>query len=238
MELSTVIQQFGGARHLLIDADDTLWENNIYFERATEAFIEFLGHSYLSKEEIKAVLDEFERVNAREYGYGSAVYARSLEDCYRHLSEREIDDAALEMVVRFGGQILEQELELIPHVETTLAHLNRDYLLTLCTKGEPEEQRIKIDRSGLERYFHQIEIMAEKDLTAYQEILGRLGADPSVAVMIGNSPKSDINPPLELGMGAVFIPHDHTWVLERQELDYSHPRLLVIDRFVDLIDTF
>ena len=80
--------------------------------------------------------------------------------------------------------------------------------------------------------------MAEKDLTAYQEILGRLGADPSVAVMIGNSPKSDINPPLELGMGAVFIPHDHTWVLERQELDYSHPRLLVIDRFVDLIDTF
>ena len=124
-------------RHLLIDADDTLWENNIYFERATEDFIDFLNHSTLSRDEVRAVLDEFERVNARAHGYGSKVYTRSLEACYRKLSEREIDDDQLQLVLRFGRRILEQEIELIPHVETVLAHLSRRYLLTLCTKGDP-----------------------------------------------------------------------------------------------------
>lgn len=127
---------------------------------------------------------------------------------------------------------------MIPHVETTLVHLNRQYTLTMCTKGDIEEQQIKIDRSGLAWYFHQIEIMAEKDGAAYKEILGRLGATPAAACMVGNSPKSDINPPLELGMAAVFIPHDHTWQLEHQEVDRSHGRLLVLERFVELIDHF
>jgi putative hydrolase of the HAD superfamily len=225
-------------RHILIDADDTLWENNIYFEQATEAFVDFLDHSTLGRDEVKAILDDFERVNARQYGYGSAVYTRSLQDCFRQLSERDVDESAIEVVMKIGRRILEQELELIPHVETTLAHLGRDYVLTLCTKGDREEQQIKIDRSGLTQYFHQIEIMAEKDGTAYAGILGRLGARPSDACMVGNSPKSDINPPLQLGMSAVFIPHDHTWQLEHQEVDQAHPRLLVLRRFVELVEHF
>jgi putative hydrolase of the HAD superfamily len=225
-------------RHLLIDADDTLWENNIYFEQATEAFVDFLDHSSLSRDDVKAVLDEFERINAREYGYGSAVYTRSLQDCFHRLAEREVDEAAIEVVVQIGRRILEHEMELIPHVETTLTQLGREYILTLCTKGDRDEQQIKIDRSGLVGYFHQVEIMSEKDAAGYQEILGRLGARPAEACMIGNSPKSDINPPLQLGMAAVFIPHDHTWQLEHQEVDRAHPRLLVVDRFVDLIRHF
>jgi putative hydrolase of the HAD superfamily len=225
-------------RHILIDADDTLWENNIYFEQATEAFVDFLDHSTLSRTDVKAVLDEFERVNARQHGYGSAVYTRSLQDCFRHLAERDIDDSALEVVMQIGRRILQQELELIPHVETTLAKLSRDYVLTMCTKGDPDEQQIKVDRSGLVHYFHQIEIMPEKDRDTYSDILGRLGARPEEACMVGNSPKSDVNPPLELGMAAVFIPHDHTWQLEYQEVDRSHERLLVLDRFVELIDHF
>lgn len=228
----------GQIRHVLIDADDTLWENNIYFERATEAFMDYLDHSRLSRLEIQAVLDEFERANAREYGYGSKVYTRSLEDCFRHLAERDIDEQALETVLGFGRSILEQDFELIPHVETTLAHLGRRYILTLCTKGDPEEQQIKIDRSGLESCFHRVEIMREKDAATYLDILNRLGTGPEQACMIGNSPKSDINPPLEIGMAAVFIPHDHTWQLEHQVVDDSHPRLLVLERFVDLIQHF
>ena len=123
-------------------------------------------------------------------------------------------------------------------METTLAYLSRDYVLTMCTKGDPEEQQIKIDRSRLVHYFQQIEIMPEKDPETYGAILERLGARPEEACMVGNSPKSDINPPLELGMAAVLIPHDHTWQLEYQEIDRSHERLLVLDRFVDLINHF
>jgi putative hydrolase of the HAD superfamily len=228
--------RLASVRHLLIDADDTLWENNIYFERAIEDFMDFLDHSSLSRAEVRAVLNEFEHANAREHGYGSKVFTRSLEDCYRHLAQREIDETQLEQVIRFGRRILEQEMELIPHVETTLAQLGRSYLLTLCTKGDPEEQQIKIDRSGLVRYFHQVEIMAEKDGRAYARILDHLGTLPEAACMIGNSPKSDINPPLALGMWAIFIPHDHTWQLEHQEIDLAHERLLVVYRFADLLD--
>lgn len=230
---------FGASvRHILIDADDTLWENNIYFERATEEFVDFLDHATMSREEVRTVLNEFERANVAAQGYGSKVYIRSLEECYRRLAERDIDGDQLAKVIGFGQRVLEQDIELIPHVETTLAQLGRNYLLTLCTKGDPEEQQIKIDRSGLERYFHQVEIMAEKDAAAYQRILNHLGAEPDTACMIGNSPKSDINPPLGLGMWAVFIPHDHTWQLEHQEVDQNHDRLLTVNRFVELLDHF
>jgi putative hydrolase of the HAD superfamily len=233
-----VNQKFNGVRHILIDADDTLWENNVYFERATEEFIDFLNHSTLSRDEVRDVLNEFELINSREFGYGSAVYTRSLQDAYRHLVEDNIGEGELETVIQFGRRILEQDLELIPHVETTLAHLARTYTLTLCTKGDREEQQLKVDRSGLARFFHQIEIMSEKDEEAYGAILGRLGACPQEAVMVGNSPKSDINPPLAIVMSAVFIPHDHTWQLEHQDVDHDHPRLLVLERFADLVEHF
>ena len=151
-----------------------------------------------------------------------------------HYLARAIERERLLLIVSYRTDELHRRHPLT-HL---LAQLNREYILTLCTKGDRDEQQIKIDRSGLVGYFHQVEIMSEKDADGYQEILGRLGARPAEACMIGNSPKSDINPPLQLGMAAVFIPHDHTWQLEHQEVDRSHPRLLVVDRFVDLIRHF
>jgi putative hydrolase of the HAD superfamily len=227
-----------GISYLLIDADDTLWENNIYFERATERFVQFLNHSTLSPAEVQAVLEDFERVNVVSHGYGSSVYTRSLEQTFRALIEREFNEEDLATVTALGRSVIESEFELIPHVETTLAYLQRKYTLVLCTKGEPEEQQIKVDRSGLAGYFHQIEIMREKDPQDFTAILGRLGAQPGQSCMVGNSPRSDILPPLSLGMHAVFVPHDHTWQLEHQEIDRSHPDLLVIDRFADLVRYF
>ena len=205
--------------HLLIDADDTLWENNIYFERATRLFVDHLAHSTLTHDEVVAILEDFERVNVPIYGYGSAVYARSLEEAFRSLVERSISDEDIETVVALGKSVFEGDFELIPNVETTLASLRARYALVMCTKGQYDEQMIKVDRSGLASYFMQIEVMREKDEATYAEILARLGIVPAQACMIGNSPKSDILPPLALGMRAIFVPHDHTWQLEHQEID-------------------
>jgi putative hydrolase of the HAD superfamily len=224
--------------HLLIDADDTLWENNIYFERATEQFIDYLNHSRLKPEQIIEVLMDFERVNTVAYGYGSNVYTRSLEETFRALIERDVRDEDIAHVVSLGAGILKNEMELIPHVETTLAFLQSRFTLVLCTKGEEAEQQIKVDRSGLGHYFHQIEVMQEKSTETYADILDRIGAPPAHCCMIGNSPKSDILPPLSLGMRAIFIPHDHTWQLEHDEIDRTHPRLTVLDRFADLVAHF
>ncbi len=223
---------------LLIDADDTLWENNIYFERAFDQFVDFLAHSSLTPSQVRDVLDEIESVNARVHGYGSLNFGRNLGQCYQHLAEREVCAADLETVMGFARQILECPVELIEGVEETLAGLAPRHDLTLFTKGHPEEQRLKIDRSGLCRYFAHTAIVKEKDAAAYRTLVETRGMEPERTWMIGNSPKSDVNPALEAGLNAVFVPHAHTWVLERQEIRQGPGRLLVLERFADLLRHF
>jgi len=221
-------------QHLIIDADDTLWENNIYFEEAFDDFVEFLGHSHLTSQQIRDVLDEIERANARVHGYGSINFGRNLRQCYEKLAERDVADADLLTVMAFAERILEQPLELIDGVRETLAYLAERHDLTLFTKGHPEEQRLKIDRSGLAEYFEHAAIVREKDADAYRSLVTERGMDPGRSWMIGNSPKSDVNPALEAGLNAVFVPHARTWVLEQEEIRPRAGRLLVVDRFTDL----
>ncbi|HEX5430935.1 MAG TPA: HAD family hydrolase [Bryobacteraceae bacterium] len=220
---------------LLIDADDTLWENNIYFERAFEDFVQFLDHSALGPEEIRDALNEIEIANAKLHGYGSRNFGRNMQQAYQKLTEREIRTGDLEHIMSLAENILEQPLELIEEVEDTLAALAVRHDLTLFTKGHPEEQRLKVDRSGLARYFAHTAIVKEKDAPAYRSLVRERSLAPEDTWMIGNSPKSDINPAIEAGLGAVLVPHAHTWVLERQDLRRMNgARFLQVERFADL----
>jgi len=221
-------------QHLIVDADDTLWENNIYFERAFDEFVEYLDHSKLSGPEIRQVLDEIELVNAKIHGYGSQNFGQNLRQCYQHLAEREVREEDLRTVMSFAERILECPMQVIDGVEETLAYLAPRHDLTLFTKGHPEEQKLKIDRSGLAIYFGHTAIVKEKDVTAYRTLVAERGIDPASAWMAGNSAKSDINPALAAGLNAIFIPHEHTWGLERQEIKPANGRLLVLERFADL----
>ena len=225
-------------QHLIVDADDTLWENNIYFERAIEDFLDFLDHSTLNREEVRAVLDEIERANAGSHGYGSASFARNLRQCYEHLAERHIRDDDLATVMGFAEGILRQPLELLDGVAETLAYLASRHELTLMTKGHPEEQRLKIDRSGLAGYFGHAAVVAEKDAAAYHALAAELRLDPTQTWMVGNSPRSDVNPALAAGLNAVYIPHPHTWRLEHEDVASGPGRLLILERFADLRNHF
>lgn len=220
---------------LLIDADDTLWENNIYFERAFEHFVEFLDHSALAPQEIREVLNEIELANSKLHGYGSRNFGKNLQQAYRHLAEREIVTTDLDHIMSLAERILEQPLELIEGVEETLEELAVRHDLTLFTKGHPEEQRLKVERSGLARYFVHTAIVKEKDASAYRNLVEERRLTLADTWMIGNSPKSDINPAIEAGLGAVLVPHAHTWVLERQDLrPMNGARFLEVERFSDL----
>ena len=224
---------------LLIDADDTLWENNVYFEAAFAEFCDFLGHSSLSSRQVRLILDEIELANAKIHGYGSLNFGRNLQQCYRHLAERHVCDEDLEQVMGFAMRILDQPLVLIEGVEATLEELSERHSLTLFTKGHPDEQRLKIDQSGLGKWFAHTAIVREKDAASYAALLAERRLNAARTWMIGNSPKSDINPALEAGLNAVFIPHDRTWGLELQELRQEGPgELKVVERFADLLDLF
>ncbi len=225
-------------QHLIFDADDTLWENNIYFEDAFEQFCEYLAHSSMTPGEIRAVLDEIERTNARIHGYGSRNFARNLAACYRHLAERDISEADLEVVKDFAHAILEKPIELLGGAEETVAELASRHELTLFTKGDPDEQRMKIDRSGLARHFQHAAIVREKNELAYRCLAQERGFCLERTWMIGNSPKSDINPALAAGLSAVYVPHPRTWSLEHEDIPDAHPRLLRVERLRELTAHF
>jgi len=224
---------------LIFDADDTLWENNIYFESAFDDFVEFLAHSSLTAPQVREVLNEIELVNSKIHGYGSRNFGRNLQQAYQHLAEREIRPDDLEHVMSLAERILRQPIELIEGVEATLAELSQRHQLALFTKGHPDEQRMKVDRSGLGRHLSYTGIVKEKDSPAYLRLIEENEFPASKTWMIGNSPKSDINPALEAGLGAVLVPHARTWVLEHQELRApAGARFLRVERFGDLVNHF
>lgn len=224
---------------LLIDADDTLWENNIYFEAAFEEFVDFLEHSRLSAAEVRGILDEIELANSKVHGYGSLNFGKNLQECYAKLAEREIRTEDLETVKGFALRILEQPVELMEGVAETLEELSGRHELIVFTKGHADEQRMKIDASGVGRWFTDAEVVKEKNRAAYEGIVEARGMEKRRTWMIGNSPKSDVNPALEAGLNAVFVPHERTWTLERQELRAPGPgRLVVVERFGDLRGLF
>jgi len=225
---------------LIIDADDTLWENNIYFEQAWDDFLDFLNHSALSHQETRTIFDEIEIANIKVHGYGAQNFARNMVQCYQRLVERLIDPTDLNCIMGFADRILHQPIEMLEGVEETLAYLlERNHDLILFTKGHPEEQRLKIDRSPVGRYFREFEIVREKDAPAYRELVDRFKLNPEITWMIGNSPKSDINPALEAGLNAVFVPHARTWTLENTDLRPVRPGTLhIVENFSDLSKYF
>ena len=225
-------------QHLIIDADDTLWENNIYFERAFDQFSDFLAHSSMSPSEVRAVLDKIETVNNKIHGYGTANFTKNLTECYHKLVERDVGQRDLPMILSFTEQILHHPIELIPGVEETVEYLSLRHDLTLFTKGNPEEQKLKLDLSGLAIYFGHTAIVKEKDAASYSTLIRDRQLVRERSWMIGNSPKSDVNPALEAGINAVFVPHEHTWRLEHEEVREGNGRLLKLERFTELRNHF
>ena len=230
----------GDAQTLLIDADDTLWENNIYFERAIAKFISFLNHHQFSPEQVREVLNEVERECIVTHGYGLHSFAHALVDTFERLSVEPVTPELHSRINHFAHEIAAHPVEILPGVPATLADLAERHHLILMTKGAIAEQTGKIERSGLKEYFAAVEIVAEKDVPTYEAVIARYELSPDTTWMVGNSPKSDINPALRAGLNAVFVPHGNTWILEHDEVIEPDPpsRLLVVENFAALRDHF
>jgi putative hydrolase of the HAD superfamily len=230
-----------GAQTLLIDADDTLWENNVYFERAIANFISFLNHHEYTPRQVREVLNEVERANVVKHGYGLLSFAHALVETFERLSVEPLTPALHETIRSFAHAIAENPVEIIAGVAETLNYLAGRHRLILMTKGNFTEQTGKVERSGLKPYFAAVEVVPEKDPAMYREVVTKYGLARDITWMVGNSPKSDVNPALAAGLNAVFVPHDQTWVLEHEELAQpgdGSGRLLVLERFAQLRDHF
>lgn len=222
-------------RHtLLIDADDTLWENNVFFEKLIEDFITLVEPCGYAREYIRRILNETERRNIQQYGYGVRSFGRSLEETYLKLAGSM---ARRETLAQIHGRLVELERtppKILDGVPETLAYLTERHRLLLFTKGEAAEQAAKVERSGLQAFFEAIEIVMEKDTATYSALVNKHKVVKSHGWMVGNSPRSDINPAMQVGLNAVYIPHQNTWDLEQETVISGSGKLMILPRFREL----
>lgn len=227
-------------RTLLVDADDTLWENNIYYLRCTAEFLNLMESLGFGRSVAQTLLDTCEQETIRELGYGPQGYIKALGLAAERLHLQAGRSVAAELVAQasaLGEPVISPPIALLANIEATLIALQPTTRFVLVTKGDDAVQRGKLERSGLAPLFDAVYIVAEKKAQTYCEIASELGLDPRATWMVGNSPRSDINPAVEAGLGAIFVPHDHTWTAEHETID--HPELVItLERFSDLLPLF
>jgi putative hydrolase of the HAD superfamily len=223
---------------LLLDADDTLWENNVYFENAIANFLTLLDHAPHTPEQMRLRLNAIESETVREHGYGTGSFEHSLVRCYQELSHRPLGDEDRARIRHFAHSIATAEIQLLPGVAETIPRLAKQHRLMLVTKGNQAEQADKLSRSGLAHHFSAVEVLREKDVPAYRDLARRQALTPATTWMIGNSPKSDINPALEAGFHAAFVRYHSTWILEHETLQQppDGQKLLVCDSLPEVAE--
>src|ERR1700726_4394541 len=223
---------------ILIDADDTLWENNVFFEKTIEEFLTLMEPFGYPREYARHILNETERRNIRQHGYGVRSFGRSLEETYMKLAGHRAERTTVEAIHYRVGELERTPPSILDGVVETLDYLANRHRLILFTKGEPAEQAAKVERSGLQIHFEAIEIVPEKDVATYRSMVNRHHVVETRRWMDFSSPRSDINPALEAGLSAVFIPHPATWALEPEEVRSAAGRLLILTNFRALRDHF
>lgn len=200
------------------DADDTLWVNETYFRDAEKEFASLLS-GFETKNKIDKELFKKEIDNLPTYGYGVKGFTLSMIEMALELSNYSISNQVISKILDIGKQMIHEDVELLEGVEIVLKTLFKDYRLIVVTKGDLLDQERKLEKSGLIKYFHHIEVLSDKKEKDYLKLLDHLDIRPSEFLMIGNSLKSDILPLVNLGAQAIHIPFHTTWQHEQVAVD-------------------
>ncbi len=221
---------------IAFDADDTLWVNEVYFREAENKFASLLS-VYETENKIHQELLKKEIANIPIYGYGVKGFMLSMIECALELSNNNLNPDITKKIIDIGKEMLEKPIDILDGVVTTLETLKGKYKLIVATKGDLLDQEKKLEKSGLIKYFHHIEVMSEKKENDYSKLLGHLDIAPKEFLMIGNSLKSDVIPLLNLGANAIHIPFHTTWEYEKtsSSKDYNYPTLSKITELINLL---
>ena len=221
---------FGKVKYIAFDADDTLWVNEPYFREAEAQYCKVLER-FAPAEEIMDILYRTEIKNLPPYGYGAKAFTLSLMETAINLSnsstKEPLTPAEMGRIMEIGTSLIRVPINILPGVEELLEKLSESgrYTLVLATKGDLLDQQRKLERSGLAKYFHHIEVMSDKTPQTYTRLFKRLGCSNGEFAMIGNSMKSDILPVLEVGAYGIYIPFYSTWEHEKVDEVITHPNL-------------
>jgi len=200
------------------DADDTLWVNETYFREAEEEFATLLS-GFETKNKIDQELFKKEIENLPTYGYGIKGFVLSMVEMALELSNYTISNEVIEEILNIGKRMIHQPVELLDDIEKVLSNLSQNYRLIVATKGDLLDQERKLEKSGLLKYFHHIEVLSDKKEANYKKLLSHLDIKPSEFLMVGNSLKSDVLPLVNIKSNAIHIPFHTTWEHEKVEVN-------------------
>ena len=216
------------------DADDTLWDNEVFFQQTEKKFCQ-LFEDYLPQHTVSRELLQTEIRNIELYGYGIKAFMLSMIETAIRISDKNVEAKIIEKVIDLGKDHLQHPIELLDGVEDVLKALKPRYRLVMATKGDLLDQERKLKKSGLETYFHHIEIMSEKGDADFIKLIRHLDIPPEEFIMIGNSIKSDILPVLNIGGHGIHIPYHITWEHEKVETSVDHPRFRQVEKITDVL---
>jgi len=222
---------------VVFDADDTLWVNEPYFREAEDKFCDLLT-DYLPPHNLNKELYKVEMNNLGLYGYGIKAFMLSQIEAAMEITNGKLDPLVVSRIIDNGRELLEKPIELLDGVEEVLLALQDRYRLVVATKGDLLDQERKLKKSGLESYFHHIEILSEKKEENYSKLIAHLDVAPEEFVMIGNSLKSDVLPVLNLGAYAIHVPFHTTWVHEQIDHKIEHEKFMEVDSISEVVDFF
>jgi putative hydrolase of the HAD superfamily len=219
---------------IAFDADDTLWDNELFFQEAEQKFCALL-EDYLPQHTVSRELLQTEIKNITLYGYGIKAFMLSMIETAIRISNQNIKVSAIEKIISYGQELLEKPVMLIDHVEDVLKTLQPNYRLVMATKGDLIDQERKLKKSGLAGYFHHIEIMSEKKEPDFEKLIKHLDIQPNEFMMIGNSIKSDILPVLTLGGHGIHIPYHVTWEHEKADSTIDHVNFKQVKKISEVL---
>jgi putative hydrolase of the HAD superfamily len=216
-----------------LDADDTLWHNETFYQSTRQRFNELLA-DFVDATRLEEEIEATERRNLGLYGYGAKGFTLSMMETAIQVSEGKVSSQALSEILTIGRELMNHPVEPLPGVHEALEALSAEYKLVLITKGDLFHQESKLAASGLGRFFSGVEIVSEKKAETYTRIFSRHGAGPEHAAMAGNSVRSDVLPALEAGSYAALIPFHLVWAHEDAPLPTEHPRFAALPSLADL----
>jgi len=223
---------------LLVNADNTLWESNVFFEHTLERFFSLVEPFGYARAYARHILNETERQNIQQHGYGVRSFARSLEQSYIKLAGGLAQRSALDEVASMVTELEHTPPRILDGVPETLAYLSSRHRMILFTKGEQAEEAAKVERSGLQGFFDSIEIVPDKSISVYRDLIDKHHVVKSLGWLIGSSAEQEINPALQAGLNAAFVPHPPTWNRDTSEVQSGSGKLLIVSSFRGLRDHF
>ncbi|MCC5984093.1 MAG: HAD family hydrolase [Rhodobacteraceae bacterium] len=217
------------------DADDTLWHNERYFRLTQDRFAALLA-DHAPPEHLMARLLAAERRNLGHYGFGIKGFVLSMIETAIEVTEGRVPAPVIAELLAAGREMLAHPIELLPHAAAAIDALAPRYRLVLITKGDLLDQERKLAQSGLGERFDAVEIVSDKTPPVYARAFERHGDGPERALMVGNSLKSDVIPPILAGGWGVHVPHGVEWEIERADPPLEHARFRALPHLGQLPD--